>query len=211
MVSSLDGAATDGSGRTAGLSSPADQWLLVALRRSADVLLVGAGTVRVQRYRPSRTQIAVLTRTGDLDPTIPLLDPAAPGPGDRARPLVLTTPAVPPDRLRTLARSAEVVPVGGAVSDVLAALAARGLQRVLTEGGPTLLAAVAGALELDELCLTLSGQLLGSPAPRILDGPAVGTPAHPARFEPVSVLRSGRDLHLRSTLLRTPDTPAPPD
>lgn len=210
MVSSLDGAATDASGNTAGLSSPADRRLLVLLRESADVLLVGAGTVRVQRYRPSRTLIAVLTRTGDLDPTIPLLDPAAPGPPDRARPLVLTTPGVRPDRRRALARSAEVVPVGDAVSDALAALAGRGLRRVLTEGGPTLLAAVAGAGELDELCLTVRGQLLGTPAPRILDGPAV-TPASPATFQPASVLRSGDDLYLRSTVRRPPEPSSPAD
>lgn len=211
MVSSLDGAATDGSGRTAGLSSPADRRLLVLVRRAAEVLLVGAGTVRVQRYRPSRTLIAVLTRTGDLDPTIPLLDPAAPGPTDRVRPIVLTTPEVPPDRLRALARTAEVVPVGGTVADALAMLAERGLRRILTEGGPSLLAAVAAAGALDELCLTVSGQLLGSAGPRILHGPAVGTPADPATFEPVSVLRSGNDLHLRSRFIRPPDGPGTPD
>lgn len=210
MVSSLDGAATDAGGRTEGLSSPADQQLLVLLRRAADVVLVGAGTVRAQRYRPTRTLVAVLTRTGDLDPTIPMFDPAAAGPADRARPVVLATPAASAARLGALAQGAEIVRVGNAVTDAVGVLAGRGLTRILSEGGPRLLAALAAADALDELCLTLSGRLVGSDSSRILDGPALEDPRarHPATgradFEPVSVLRHGDDLYLRSRRVRPP-------
>jgi riboflavin biosynthesis pyrimidine reductase len=55
---------------------------------------------------------------------------------------------------------------------VRAALAERGLRRVLSEGGPTVLAAFAAAGELDELCLSLTPLLAGPVAPRILSGPA---------------------------------------
>lgn len=210
MISSLDGAATDAGGRTEGLSSPADRQLLVLLRRAADVVLVGAGTVRAQRYRPSRTLVAVLTRTGDLDPTIPMFDPDADGPRERIRPLVLATPTASADRLRALAGGAEIVRVQAAVTDAVGVLASRGLTRILTEGGPRLLADLTAVGELDELCLTLAGRLVGSDSPRILDGPALGHPptGHPttggADFEPVSILRCERDLYLRSRLVRPP-------
>nr|WP_308263265.1 dihydrofolate reductase family protein [Rhodococcus erythropolis] len=49
MVSSLDGAAAF-DGRVRPLSNPADHHLLRALRAYCDVLLVGAGTVRAERY-----------------------------------------------------------------------------------------------------------------------------------------------------------------
>ncbi|GIH10703.1 hypothetical protein Rhe02_87700 [Rhizocola hellebori] len=50
MVSSLDGAAWV-DGRAGGLGGPADQALMQVLRMFADVILVGAGTVRVEGYQ----------------------------------------------------------------------------------------------------------------------------------------------------------------
>jgi len=50
-------------------------------------------------------------------------------------------------------------------------LTERGLGRILCEGGPHLLAQLAAAGRLDELCLTLSPQLRGGDAMRILAGP----------------------------------------
>jgi riboflavin biosynthesis pyrimidine reductase len=50
MVSSLDGAAWV-DGRAGGLGGPEDQALMQVLRMFADVILVGAGTVRVEGYR----------------------------------------------------------------------------------------------------------------------------------------------------------------
>ncbi|MEO6205229.1 MAG: dihydrofolate reductase family protein, partial [Mycobacteriales bacterium] len=55
--------------------------------------------------------------------------------------------------------------------DLLAALYARGLRRVLCEGGPQLFETLLGAGLVDELCLTVAPQLVGS-GPRLLDGPA---------------------------------------
>ncbi|HCT81713.1 MAG TPA: pyrimidine reductase family protein [Micromonosporaceae bacterium] len=50
MVSSLDGAAWL-DGRSGPLGGPADQALMKTLRMFADVILVGAGTVRVEGYQ----------------------------------------------------------------------------------------------------------------------------------------------------------------
>ena len=66
-----------------------------------------------------------------------------------------------------------MIVAGEAMVDVKAALdalAARGYQRVLCEGGPHLLAQVAGEDLLDELCLTLSPLLAGPGADRIVTG-----------------------------------------
>ncbi|HEX7187353.1 MAG TPA: dihydrofolate reductase family protein, partial [Actinomycetes bacterium] len=48
---------------------------------------------------------------------------------------------------------------------------ARGLQRILCEGGPSLLGDLAAAGRLDELCVTISPQLVGGDGSRILHGP----------------------------------------
>ena len=52
MVATIDGAAADATGSSAGISAPADQALLGVLRALADVLVVGAGTARAEGYRP---------------------------------------------------------------------------------------------------------------------------------------------------------------
>ena len=51
MVSSADGAATV-AGRSAGLSSEGDRQVFSILRSLADVIMVGAGTARAEKYRP---------------------------------------------------------------------------------------------------------------------------------------------------------------
>jgi riboflavin biosynthesis pyrimidine reductase len=52
MIASIDGAATDPTGRSAGLGGPADLRVFSAIRAVADVVLAGAGTVRTERYGP---------------------------------------------------------------------------------------------------------------------------------------------------------------
>ena len=53
FVSSADGAVTE-QGRSRGLSTPGDHRLFAALRDLADVVLVGAGTARIEGYGPDR-------------------------------------------------------------------------------------------------------------------------------------------------------------
>ena len=66
----------------------------------------------------------------------------------------------------------------------------RGFERVLCEGGPSLLSDLVRSGELDELCLTWSPLVTGGEAIRILDGGQVDV-----RFE------LGHLLHSRGTLL----------
>lgn len=186
MIVSLDGGATD-DGKSGGLAGEGDRAVFESMRNAADVILVGATTVRTENYsgaqvplvqrnaRQRRGQaevppIAVITRSGALDPDTLLFTRT------EVRPLILTcTESVGDTQLRL-----------GAVADVLDAsasepdsvdlatafeiLAARGLFRVLSEGGPALLGTLIENDLLDELCLTLAPIVVGGKAPRITTG-----------------------------------------
>jgi riboflavin biosynthesis pyrimidine reductase len=169
MIASVDGATTL-AGVSGGLGGPADHTLFAVLRSLAEVVLVAAGTVRAERYGPSSTPIAVVSRSLRLDWDAPFF--AAP----LARPIVVTVAQAPADRLAQAAALADVVVAGDRDVDLAAALAAfadRGWRAVLAEGGPTLNGQLARAGLLDELCLTLSPRLAGGDAKRILDGPSL--------------------------------------
>jgi 5-amino-6-(5-phosphoribosylamino)uracil reductase len=185
MVSTADGAAT-AAGKSEGISGEADKRVFGVLRALADVVLVGAGTVRAEQYRPARVReqyqqaraaagqaptaaIAVVSWSLDLDWTMPLFtSPAVPT-------IVLTSTDAPEDRVEAATSAgAEVIAAGtGSVDLALAVdrLVDRGLGRILCEGGPHLLAQLAASGMLDELCLSTAPQLRGGGAMRILDGP----------------------------------------
>ena len=183
MVSTADGAASL-AGVTAGISSDADRQVFALLRALADVIVVGAATVREEKYKPARVPeawrdlrkgraptppIAVVSARLDLDPEGPLIAGAPP----HARTIVITTGSAPPERRAAAGRTAEVIVAGEASVDLksaLESLAERGHRRILTEGGPHLLAQLAGAALLDELCLTVSPLLAGPGAGRITTG-----------------------------------------
>jgi len=176
FVSSVNGkVAVDG--RSAGLGSEADKLVFGRLRRLADVIVVGAGTARADRYRGARTwpalraerrergqaevpPIAVVTASADLDAEGPLFtDTVVP-------PLVLTVESAPKakiDRLR--AAGAEVLLVGAGragPAQIIDVLASRGLNRILCEGGPSLFGDLIAADAVDELCLTISPYVGGT-------------------------------------------------
>ena len=92
FVSSADGAAYV-DGRSGGLSSEGDKRIFGMLRVLADVVLVGAGTARVEEYKPARRRpslaslragrpetatIALVTRTVGLNLTSPLFTETPP-------------------------------------------------------------------------------------------------------------------------------------
>jgi riboflavin biosynthesis pyrimidine reductase len=183
MVASADGAASL-SGASAGLSSAADRHVFALLRTLADVILAGAATVRTERYAPVRPRelwshlregraptppIAVVSARLDLDPTSRLLADSPP----HARTIVITGGASPPDRRAELASRADVIVAGDKDVDLKAAveaLAERGYQRILAEGGPHLLAQLLAVGLLDELCLTVAPLMTGPVAGRIVAG-----------------------------------------
>jgi riboflavin biosynthesis pyrimidine reductase len=193
MIASVDGGATV-AGTSGGLGGPGDRALFGRMREAADVILVGAATVRTENYsgvqltaaarqtRRARGQsevppIAVLTRSGDLDRDAKLFHRT------EAPPLILTTTRAAARARERFAGLAEIVdasgPEPGTVDPATAldALARRGLLRVLAEGGPAVLGLFTAADLLDELCVTVAPVLVGGEAPRIVTGPGgVRTP-----------------------------------
>ncbi|MEQ4208698.1 dihydrofolate reductase family protein [Actinopolymorpha sp. B9G3] len=187
FVSTVDGAAQGPDHRSGSISGPADRRILALLRALSDVIVVGAGTARVEGYAPAdiRPAFAPLREQLGLPPTPPiavvtdsldipdrlLTDP---------RTVVLTCTQADPDRRRQLASQVDLATAGDEQVDaeaVVDALTARGYQRILSEGGPTFAGFLARAGLLDELCLTISPELLAGPAMRILTGPELSAPA----------------------------------
>lgn len=213
MVSSADGAATV-DGLSGGLSSPGDRRVFWTLRGLADVILAGAGTTRAEGYRPTRDKdsweplglrkgrpfappIAVVSRSLDLDPAAPFIANAPPD----ARTIVITCASSPADRRAALGRVADVIVAGEHLvdlADAVAALADRGLGRILCEGGPHLLGQIAAAGLLDELCLTVSPVLAGPGAPGIVSG----APFPSRRLDLATLLEEGGTLFCRYTAVR---------
>lgn len=208
MVESVDGG-TAVDGRSGGLGGAGDLAAFRALRSLADVVLVGAGTVRAEDYGPpvaravagrrargqtDAPRLAVVTGTADLDPQARLFaDP------DR-RPLVLTTRGADPARRTALEAVAEVLVLGDERVSPAAAVQAlheRGLHRIVCEGGPRLNADLLDAEVVDELFLTIAPTLLGDVRRRLVGGALrapVGLVLHEVRVH-------GSELVLRYRVL----------
>ncbi|CAM3072736.1 hypothetical protein BST27_17240 [Mycobacterium intermedium] len=188
FIASLDGGAT-AAGLTGGLGGSGDRAIFSMLRELADVVVVGAGTVRIEGYsgvrlgigarqrRQARHQaeippLAIVTNAGHLDKDLGVFTRT------EVPVLVLTCTAAADDtRHRLSGLPAEVIdcsaddPTSVDAAAILAHLRARGLRRVLTEGGPMLLGAFIDRGLLDELCLTIAPCIVGGSSPRIVTGP----------------------------------------
>jgi riboflavin biosynthesis pyrimidine reductase len=189
MVAGLDGTAAV-QGRVGALSTEPDKALFADMRTLADVVLVGARTVREEGYGPIRLSaertatrlarglpaappLAIVSRSLDLDWTSRAFADAAP----ESRTIVVTGADASPERLARAREVADVVVAGEASvepEDLFAQLAARGHRHVLCEGGPSLLGELVMAGHVDELCLTISPMMGGDPLPVAVFPP--GTP-----------------------------------
>jgi 5-amino-6-(5-phosphoribosylamino)uracil reductase len=208
FVSSVDGAVSLG-GRSGGLSDPNDKKIFRLGRALADVVLVGARTALIERYRGVRPgevpadlraklglaavpTIAVVTRSCSLEPHSDLI----------AKPLVptivFTTDAAPQERRSALADAGAQVVVAGDddvdLTEVVAELDRRALRRVCCEGGPQLFGSLITDGLVDELDLSVAPLLVGGDAGRIAHG---HLPADPTRLRLASVLHADDQLLLR--------------
>jgi riboflavin biosynthesis pyrimidine reductase len=198
MVMTLDGAAAGPDGRSRSISSPGDRVVFNAIRRMAEVVLVGAETIRAERYAPMRRDEGEQRRRTSLGlspaPVVTVVSLSLDLPWDEplfasstVSPLVLTAEAADPDRVAQARRHADVVVLPGDrvhPADALAALEERGLRRVVCEGGPRLLAELVEADLLDEADITFSPAFVGtsaSPRTPLMDVPADFTLAHVIR------------------------------
>ncbi len=172
------------AGRSGGLGTPADRAVFTALRAIADVIVVGAGTVRAEGYGPPRTpepeqrrrlargqqafpRLAVVSGRLDLDLTSPLFTEST------ERPIILTGTAASADTRAAAGEVAEVHVVGDAHVDLgaaMATLADLGARVALCEGGPVLNGQLLALGLIDEVCLSVSPLLAGGDSNRIIHG-----------------------------------------
>lgn len=167
MVMTLIGADAGPDGRTRSISCETDLAVLLANRVLADAVVIGAGTMRTERYRPLRVsavqrdlrvqagrtpapQLVVVSGRGELpwsDPVFTESDLPV---------LVITGDEQPPPRPSV---GVEVVRLPGGhlpAEAIVTALTARGLLRITCEGGRSLLTGLAAAELVDEWALTVS-------------------------------------------------------
>lgn len=208
MVAGLDGTAAI-DGRVGALSTEPDQALFRRMRQIADVVLVGAETVRREGYAPIRLDedaqaqrqargqsatppVAVVSRSLDLDWSASVF---AAAPAD-SRTLVITCATADPSRLAAAEQVATVVVAGQERVEPAAAmqaLADLGHEVVLCEGGPRWLGELVAADRLDELCLSVSPLMGGDPLPVSVTPQGAGI----AQFELRSAMVEENTLFLR--------------
>lgn len=185
FVTSVDGA-VEVEGRSAGLGNPADHEVFGLLRMFPHALMVGAGTLRQERYHAVRLdeprrawrrehglaaypRLVVVSSQLNLDPAHPALADAP------TRPVIITHVMAPPARMKALGEVADVLVHGTGEVDLpraMAELRSRGMTQILCEGGPHLFGSLTSADLVDEVCLTVSPLLTGAGAGRITAGPA---------------------------------------
>jgi riboflavin biosynthesis pyrimidine reductase len=167
LIASVSGSVGGSDGTSNTLSNPVDRRILGVIRELADVVLVGAQSVRAESYvLPRRAPLAIVTSSGDL---------AGHGIGaDAAQERVIVLcPAASADRVRASLGpvAADIIAIEPdadgqlSMTDVVTALRVRGLESIVCEGGPRLAAQLLDAGLVDEVCLTTSPLLNGSAVP----------------------------------------------
>ena len=184
MISSADGRAAV-AGRSVGLGHPQDRAVLRGLRASADAVLVGASTVRAERYAnlfddehvawrreaglTRRPLIAIATRSGDVPWDVGLFAE------EDARIVIHSQRRITvPNRIVARVDTRETAGLAETLSDLRRR---DGAELVLCEGGPRLLRELVARELLDDLVLTVAPLLAAGDAPSALTGPALDPPA----------------------------------
>jgi 5-amino-6-(5-phosphoribosylamino)uracil reductase len=187
-ATSVDGCLDDAADTRLILSNDADFDRVDEVRAGSDAIMVGAGTIRrddpallvrsqarrsgrVARGLPASPARVTVTASGDLDPAARFFTA-----GEGARLVYVPGAAAGRvrERLRGADRETEVVAAGDPLdlTTVLADLAARGVRRLMVEGGGTVHAQFLAAGLADELHLVIAPVFVGDPAAPRMVGPA---------------------------------------
>jgi len=185
MVASLDGG-TAVDGKSSSLGDHDDLEVFNAIRAVPDVILVGAGTVKAEDYRPlsldekrrglrverglaATPTLAIVTGRLSVDPEARVFsDPDH-------KPLIITGAHADPTRLMMLGDAADVAILDDlSPRAILEHLGAAGV--VLLEGGPTLSGDFAKAGLIDEINLTVTPNVLSGESRRIIVGDTLDPP-----------------------------------
>lgn len=183
FATTADGRATIG-GVSGPIGSSADTEMLSRLRTRFDAVMIGAGTMRAERYGriaadpetqarrerdglPGDPLVVVVSGRLDLPWDAPLFT-------EGGRVLILTASEAEPPETET---PIEVIRHEGAVNVAEALRQLRqdhAVRALLCEGGPHLHYQLQEEGLVDDLFLTLAPKLAGGEAPRILEGPLHG-------------------------------------
>ena len=182
MVNSVDGFISF-EGRAGGLSGSADRNIYQIIRGLADIILVGAGTVRAENYKAPKTpegklaefresrgqekrpRIAVLSGELNLNPDMGLF--AERHPEDKP-PLIYTKSESLEKNRSQFATSSEIIDFPEEelnVSRVVHDLFNQDAKIVVCEGGPNLNAHLLADDLIDEFCLSVSPRAVGGENP----------------------------------------------
>ena len=189
FVASNFAVTVDGRASIGGVSGPigsaTDTAMLIGLRTRFDAVMIGAGTMRAERYgRPvsdpaRRRQREEFGLAGD--PLMVIVSARLDLPWDAGlftegagRVLIFTTAETEPPDTET-----ELVVVrnesGVDLTDAMRYLRQeQGIRALICEGGPRLHAEMQAAGLIDDLFLTIAPKLVGGGAPRIIEGELPG-------------------------------------
>ncbi|NDA58995.1 MAG: pyrimidine reductase family protein [Actinobacteria bacterium] len=176
MVMTLDGATVGPDGLSGSISGAADKRVFMETRRLSDAIVVGAGTIRAERYRPMVAKpewqdaradaglaraVQVVIVSGRLD--LPWDEPLF---SDSTLPVIVVTSESADTRQLAVANDhAQVWQIGATSVDLRAmvtALHERGLRRLVCEGGEALLDGLVREELVDEMDVTISPMLAGA-------------------------------------------------
>ncbi len=197
MLHSLDGAVAGPDGRSGSISSPADRQVLAEVRRLADAVVIGAETMRAERYSPMRAKAEAAGERAELGlataPVLVIVSASLDLPWDEPvfsesaiTPIVVTDTRSDEDARGLAAGHCDLVVVGESSvtsAALLDVLQARGLRRIVCEGGPRLLHMLLDADAVDELDYTIAPWIVGR------DEEPYAPPAEPMRlFAPATLM-----------------------
>jgi len=217
MASSLDGRIASRTGDARWISSELSRRYAHRLRRDADAILVGLGTIRADNprltvrmgyHRPGLRRV-ILDSRGEIPLAARVLEDV-----NRYPAILATTPAAPPRRMEKLIRRGVEwmkIPSRGARVDLRPPSrrrAALGVMRILIEGGAETAASALKEGLVDELHLFIAPMIIGGrSAVSAVGGEGVKRIKDAYRLRGMMVERLGPDIHVsgrieRSTLRR---------
>ena len=164
FVSTLDGASQGADGLSKGINNSADKRVFHTLRRRADVLIVGAGTLRDEGYAAPTLPLVIVSRSGNVPSSLV---------GSEHVHLATCSSAPGLEAARSQLGEERVFVLGDDTVDIpalKALLAERGWVEQLSEGGPALFGSMLEAGIVDELCLTTVPRLVAGESIRIAGG-----------------------------------------
>ena len=184
FAATVDGRASIG-GVSGPIGSSADTAMLAGLRTRFDAVMIGAGTMRAERYgrvladqaeRERREQIGlprdplmvIVSGRLDLPWDAPLFTAGA------GRVLIFTASEAEPPQTATAVRIVRHERFVDVVEALRQLRQEHGIRALLCEGGPGLHNELEGAGVVDDLFLTIAPKLSGGEAPRIIEGDLPG-------------------------------------